>query len=73
MFARLRERFEHVYTTVTQPAHEEFPLDWTRAPVDPSLLSRAVFVASRRAIGNPVLTARLPMVQTHEPVEADSR
>jgi hypothetical protein len=73
VFARLRERFEHAYTTVTQPAHEEFPLDWTRAPVDPSRLARAVFVASRRAIGSPVLTARLPMVQTYEPGEEGSR
>jgi hypothetical protein len=67
VFARLRERFAHVYVTVTQPAHEEFPLDWTRPPADPSLLSRSVFVASRRVLWNPLLTARLPARQTLEP------
>jgi hypothetical protein len=72
VFARLRERFEHVYVTVTQPAHEEFPLDWTRAPADAARLSRSVFVAARRAIVSPALTPGLPAMQTHE-LPADPR
>ncbi|MFU8828702.1 MAG: class I SAM-dependent methyltransferase [Phycisphaerales bacterium] len=66
--ARLREHFEHVYYPLTQPAHPEFPLDWTGAPPAASAdnkmaLSRAVFVASREPITNPLLTAERPSRQ----------
>jgi Methyltransferase domain len=60
--AELSRYFEHVYITVTQPWHEEFPLDWSSA-VEDGRLSRAVFVASRAAVDNPLLTGEIPMVQ----------
>jgi hypothetical protein len=60
--ARLKEQFPHVYMTTTQPWHEEFPLDWSSVP-DPGALMRAVFVASRTPLENPVLTESLPDVQ----------
>jgi len=44
----LRKHFPHVYMTRTQPAHPEFPTDWTQRPKSP--LSRAVFVASRKPL-----------------------
>ncbi|MGQ0444364.1 MAG: class I SAM-dependent methyltransferase, partial [Beijerinckiaceae bacterium] len=48
---RLNALFAHVYVPRTQPAHEEFPLDWTgEQPSD--RLTRATFVASRRPIVN---------------------
>ena len=58
---RLTEVMPFVYSTVTQPNHEEFPLDWS-APGDASAkLVRSVFVASRSDLsGNPNLTDRLP-------------
>ena len=40
----------------TQPAHEEFPLDWSAPPVQGIEYQRAVFIASRRPIANPVLS-----------------
>ncbi len=60
--ARLQEHFSDVYSTVTQPWHEEFPLDWTRPP-PPGRLSRSVFVASRQPLSLPSLTEGLPQRQ----------
>lgn len=59
VFNRLKSLFTHVYVPRTQPAHEEFPLDWT-ASWPSNLLSRAVFVASRLPIASPLLLDHLP-------------
>jgi len=61
IFQRLRELFEHVYIPATQPSHEEFPLDWDAAP--PQGFSRAVFIASRKPLQNPLLLDHLPRQQ----------
>jgi FkbM family methyltransferase len=51
----------HVYVTRTQPAHTEFPLDWTKTENDLGQLKRAVFIASREALDdNPQLIKGLP-------------
>jgi len=56
---KLKALFAHVYVPRTQPAHEEFPLDWTgEQPSD--RLTRATFVASRRPIVNEQLLDFLP-------------
>lgn len=60
LFNELKKHFPHVYTTVTQPAHEEFPSDWTR-PKDG--LARAVFVAARQPLQNELLSETLPIMQ----------
>ena len=60
--SRLKEHFEYVYLTVTQPDHEEFPIDWHQ-PANPGALIRSVFVASRSAVCNDQLTEQVPMVQ----------
>ena len=53
----LRALFPYVYVTSAQPAHEEFPLDWSQPPANPQGLSRSVFVASRHSLdGNPSLS-----------------
>jgi SAM-dependent methyltransferase len=62
LWSRLKALFPHVYVPRTQPAHEEFPLDWTPPP--PPGLSRAIFVASRRRLANPMLLDHLPVRQT---------
>ncbi len=65
LFRRLAELFEHVYVPATQPAHEDFPLDWTvRAG---RVFTRAVFVASRRKLALPVLLDHVPDRQTRAP------
>jgi SAM-dependent methyltransferase len=55
----LKEHFEHVYVTRTQPNHEEFPTDWT-APDRHRGLSRSVFVCSREPLAHDGLSAGLP-------------
>jgi Methyltransferase domain len=60
--AELSMHFEHVYLTATQPWHEEFPVDWS-AGAENGRLTRAVFVASRETLDNPLLTDEIPMTQ----------
>jgi len=60
IWEQLGERFAHVYATVTQPWHEEFPLDWTGIDVGPRAFMRSIFVASRHALDNPLLSPILP-------------
>lgn len=56
----LRARFEHVYSVRTQPAHPEFPIDWTDAGrASDADLTRCVFVASRTPIANDLLVPEL--------------
>ena len=57
VLARLREQFAHVYLPMTQPNHYEFPIDWT---VPGRFARRAIFVASRRPLQNPLLVTDLP-------------
>jgi SAM-dependent methyltransferase len=62
IFKRLSELFGHAYVPRTQPAHEDFPLDWTiNQPTDRE--SRAVFIASRQKLDNPLLLDKLPLLQ----------
>ena len=59
IFNRLQELFGHAYVPRTQPAHEEFPLDWTNDfPAEQPV--PAVFVASRRSLANTLLLDHLP-------------
>lgn len=52
----LKELFPYVYMTRTQPAHEQFPLDWDSRPVDSGNLSRMIFIGSRSCLdSNPEL------------------
>jgi len=60
----LGENFAHVYATATQPAHDEFPTDWTKPWKNRSGLTRSVFVGSNHAIKNPALLKSLPDRQT---------
>lgn len=55
--SQLRQRFEFVYLPETQPNHYEFPVDWS---VPSPFSRRAIFIASRRPLDNPLLTPRLP-------------
>ena len=59
LFEKLRELYGFVYVPRTQPNHEEFPLDWTNPEKHGNRLSRAVFIASRERIDNPILSSSL--------------
>lgn len=62
VYQQLKQRFEYVYMPITQPNHEEFPLDWT-ADFSQAGLTRSVFIASRSPICNPLLLESIPMQQ----------
>jgi hypothetical protein len=51
------------HVPITQPWHEEFPLNWSQPPLS-GRLTRAIFIASRRPIENPLLVKELPDSQT---------
>jgi len=54
IFNELKKYFDFVYMPITQPNHEEFPLDWEH--FDPTKsYTRSVFVASRQKLSNPLL------------------
>jgi SAM-dependent methyltransferase len=63
LFAKLKALFAHAYVPQTQPAHDEFPLDWTNRRPHQGL-TRAIFVASRRPMINARLLDHLPDRQT---------
>ena len=63
VFTELKKYFPNVYLPVTQPWHEEFPIDWTAPATQPGLLTRAVFVASRQPLKNPLLREEIPLRQ----------
>ena len=69
----LSNSFAHVYMPVTQPWHEEFPLDWSRAELAEKALIRSVFVASRKPLKSALLTESVPMSQVHEFAEMAER
>ena len=59
---RLAALFPHVYLPLTQPAHPEFPTDWTTDGTA-GVLTRAIFIASREPLDNALLTTDLPQYQ----------
>ncbi len=60
VYDQLKRRFQFVYLPLTQPNHEEFPIDWT--PTAPRKgLSRAVFIACREKIVNRIFREEIPM------------
>jgi hypothetical protein len=59
---QLKRHFPNVYLPLTQPWHEEFPIDWTAGSTSAPFV-RAVFIASRFALSNPLLTQDIPMRQ----------
>jgi SAM-dependent methyltransferase len=63
--AQLKRQFEFVYMTTTQPWHPEFPTDWT-VPAAPGENIRAIWVASREPLANPLLTDEIPDRQSRQ-------
>ncbi len=64
IFDQLKTLFQFVYMPITQPWHEEFPIDWTTEPPRSlNNLQRAIFIGSRKKIENPNLVEQIPMKQ----------
>jgi hypothetical protein len=66
IFKELKKLFEYVYLPVTQPCHEEFPLDWTVPEKHKAKLQRAIFIASREKLENSKLVQHLLLQQTRQ-------
>jgi hypothetical protein len=47
---------------ITQPNHEEFPIDWS-SPPSTKTLTRSIFIASRCKLTNNLLVEAIPMKQ----------
>jgi len=56
VITELRKYFPYVYTTVYQPDHPDFPLNWPATNLN--RLARAVFVASMQRLNLPSLTTK---------------
>ncbi|MFX0136762.1 MAG: class I SAM-dependent methyltransferase [Candidatus Hodarchaeota archaeon] len=63
IYSQLKKYFDFIYLPITQPNHEEFPIDWTSPPPNKQTLARAVFIASRKKIINKLLVEEIPMKQ----------
>jgi SAM-dependent methyltransferase len=66
VYDHLKEHFEFVYMPLTQPCHDEFPLDWSTPATTTSSLTRAVFIASRQKLANVLLVEDIPLQQRWE-------
>ena len=62
VYNQLKKYFDFVYMPITQPNHEEFPIDWITPPPK-KILNRAIFIASREKLNNSLLTEKIPMKQ----------
>jgi len=64
VYNRLKNFFDFVYLPITQPCHEEFPLDWCERTAGVAF-TRAIFVASRTRLANHLLSTEIPIIQQH--------
>lgn len=62
VYKELKRHMEFVYMPVTQPNHEEFPIDWCSPPSE-GVLTRAVFIGSKQKLTNDLLVEDVPMQQ----------
>lgn len=63
VYNTLKQWFDYVYLPITQPFHEEFPIDWSSPSRHKSRFQRAIFIASKEKIINDMLTEEIPMTQ----------
>ncbi len=55
----LRALFPYAYVSVTQPWHEQFPLDWNHLRLSRGQLTRCIFVASVEPTVSPFLSPKI--------------
>ena len=68
---QLKKYFDFVYLPITQPSHPEFITDWKNKDHG-GKLQRAVFIASRKPINNPLLVDGIPDVQYQDVTKVPS-
>jgi len=62
LYKQLKRHFDFVYMPITQPNHEEFPIDWSLPP-STKTLTRCIFIGSRQKLANDLLIEGIPMQQ----------
>lgn len=62
IYNQLKRYFPHVYMPKTQPNWKNFPIDW-EAKDTGGPLTRAIFIATRAPLNNPLLAEEIPMKQ----------
>lgn len=62
VYIQLRQHFNYVYITKTQPDHHDFPLQWPVSNCQHN--TRSVFIASHIKLNIPTLHAGIPPFQT---------
>ncbi len=62
IFAELKRSMPYVFMPLSQPAHNQFPLDWNNPPAHGP--TRAIFIASRLPLHNDLLIDHIPVRQT---------
>lgn len=65
LFGLLKKHFKHVYVPVTQPNHEEFPVDWSEQDRS-AREARSVFICSNIELEGPLLSEELTRVQSRQ-------
>jgi hypothetical protein len=63
VYTHLKKYFNHVYMPITQPWHEEFPIDWTSPRTAQAISRRAIYIATRKRLHNRLLVENIPMKQ----------
>jgi len=63
IYNQLKQHFEFVYMPITQPNHEQFPIDWDLATAPEARFARSVFIASRQKLENNLLIEGIPIKQ----------
>lgn len=58
----LKKSFEYVYYPLTQPEHDQFPLDWNGVLEDRKSLIRAVFIGSDKKLDLETISLQMPVV-----------
>jgi SAM-dependent methyltransferase len=62
IYQQLKQIYPFIYMPLTQPNHEQFPLDWSTPPSQ-KILTRAIFIAAREKLANSLLVEDIPMQQ----------
>ena len=65
VFEALQQHYKYVYSTRTQPRHEEFPTEWDKPFSNSNQLTRAVFIASHDPVDSDQVLTELPLRYAH--------
>lgn len=65
VYQELKKYFRHVYLPLTQPNHEEFPIEWT-SNSNAASLTRSIFIGAHAPLIHTLLTEEIPQQQCRQ-------